>query len=224
MSASDLFGRRRSYPDSFLVKGRRPTAHSNSQQGCLWPRASTTPRARRRKIYHQRYPTASLPLKRNGSSSAWHPFLLCSGKLKKKTCGTHTQTHPTRTCSPFTANIYFPVIPALSREFHKSIELINLTVTMYMVFQGICACITQSAIGTISYCSLPHKRTSSDALGNTVRPSRAQANYDLMSSNPDIILRRARPSPNLRLLALDALTVFPSSGISEHLRSWYVSE
>lgn len=41
--------------------------------------------------------------------------------------------------SPLTANIYFPAIPVISREFHKSIELINLTVTVYMVTQGICA-------------------------------------------------------------------------------------
>ncbi|KAI0275306.1 MFS general substrate transporter [Gloeopeniophorella convolvens] len=39
--------------------------------------------------------------------------------------------------SPLTANIYFPAIPVMSRDFHKSIELINLTVTMYMVMQGI---------------------------------------------------------------------------------------
>ncbi|KAI9454143.1 MFS general substrate transporter [Lactarius psammicola] len=39
--------------------------------------------------------------------------------------------------SPFTANIYLPVIPTVSRDFHKSIELINLTVTMYMVMQGL---------------------------------------------------------------------------------------
>ncbi|KAI0347750.1 MFS general substrate transporter [Trametopsis cervina] len=39
--------------------------------------------------------------------------------------------------SPLTANIYFPAIPTLSDEFHKSVELINLTVTMYMVLQGI---------------------------------------------------------------------------------------
>ncbi|KAI0285474.1 hypothetical protein BGY98DRAFT_930456 [Russula aff. rugulosa BPL654] len=38
--------------------------------------------------------------------------------------------------SPFTANIYFPAIPVISTDFHKSIELINLTVTMYMVMQG----------------------------------------------------------------------------------------
>ncbi|KAJ3481727.1 hypothetical protein NLI96_g7463 [Meripilus lineatus] len=39
--------------------------------------------------------------------------------------------------SPFTANIYFPAIPSMSEAFNKSIELINLTVTMYMLFQGI---------------------------------------------------------------------------------------
>jgi hypothetical protein len=40
--------------------------------------------------------------------------------------------------SPFTANIYFPAIPVISADFHKSVELINLTVTVYMVMQGLC--------------------------------------------------------------------------------------
>ena len=40
--------------------------------------------------------------------------------------------------SPFTANIYFPAVPVISRDFHKGVELINLTVTMYMVMQGLC--------------------------------------------------------------------------------------
>ncbi|KAF8960020.1 MFS general substrate transporter [Flammula alnicola] len=39
--------------------------------------------------------------------------------------------------SPLTANIYFPAIPTLSIAFNKSTELINLTVTMYIVLQGI---------------------------------------------------------------------------------------
>ncbi|KAF7357983.1 MFS domain-containing protein [Mycena venus] len=39
--------------------------------------------------------------------------------------------------SPLSSNIYFPVIPTLSEVFHKPIELINLTVTMYIVFQGL---------------------------------------------------------------------------------------
>ena len=40
--------------------------------------------------------------------------------------------------SPFTANIYLPAIPTIANAFHRSIEDINLTVTVYMVFQGVC--------------------------------------------------------------------------------------
>jgi len=39
--------------------------------------------------------------------------------------------------SPFTANIYFPAIPTLAAAFHRSIEDINLTVTVYMIVQGV---------------------------------------------------------------------------------------
>jgi len=39
--------------------------------------------------------------------------------------------------SPLTANIYLPAIPVMAAAFHKSTELINVTVTVYMVFQGI---------------------------------------------------------------------------------------
>ncbi|KAJ7252085.1 major facilitator superfamily domain-containing protein [Mycena haematopus] len=39
--------------------------------------------------------------------------------------------------SPLSANIYFPAIPTLAIAFNKSIELINLTVTLNMVFQGL---------------------------------------------------------------------------------------
>ncbi|KAG6866038.1 hypothetical protein C0991_009135, partial [Blastosporella zonata] len=39
--------------------------------------------------------------------------------------------------SPLTSNIYFPAIPTISRAFNKSTELINLTVTMYIVMQGL---------------------------------------------------------------------------------------
>jgi hypothetical protein len=66
-------------------------------------------------------------------------FFRCVLFLSKKTCQRSRELARTVTCSPFTANIYLPVIPAVSRDFHKSIELINLTVTMYMIFQGICA-------------------------------------------------------------------------------------
>ncbi|KIK94767.1 hypothetical protein PAXRUDRAFT_827690 [Paxillus rubicundulus Ve08.2h10] len=39
--------------------------------------------------------------------------------------------------SPLTANIYLPAIPTIATAFDKSIELINLTVTVYMVLQGV---------------------------------------------------------------------------------------
>ncbi|KAJ7028578.1 MFS general substrate transporter [Mycena alexandri] len=39
--------------------------------------------------------------------------------------------------SPLSANIYFPAIPTIAVAFDKSIELINLTVTLNLVFQGI---------------------------------------------------------------------------------------
>ncbi|PPQ79104.1 hypothetical protein CVT25_002897 [Psilocybe cyanescens] len=39
--------------------------------------------------------------------------------------------------SPLTATIYYPEIPILSQVFGKSTELINLTVTAYVVLQGI---------------------------------------------------------------------------------------
>jgi MFS family permease len=38
--------------------------------------------------------------------------------------------------SPLTANVYLPAIPAVADAFHKSVSLINLTVTVYMIFQG----------------------------------------------------------------------------------------
>ncbi|KAI6012499.1 major facilitator superfamily domain-containing protein [Pisolithus orientalis] len=39
--------------------------------------------------------------------------------------------------SPLAAMTYMPAIPVIAADFHKSVELINLTVTVYMVFQGI---------------------------------------------------------------------------------------
>ncbi|KAF9550043.1 MFS general substrate transporter [Agrocybe pediades] len=39
--------------------------------------------------------------------------------------------------SPLTATIYYPAIPLLTKAFHKSTELINLTVTTYVILQGV---------------------------------------------------------------------------------------
>ncbi|KAF4472496.1 MFS multidrug transporter [Fusarium albosuccineum] len=41
------------------------------------------------------------------------------------------------TFSGFASNIYFPALPTISHDFDTSIELINLTVTSYLIFQGI---------------------------------------------------------------------------------------
>lgn len=52
---------------------------------------------------------------------------------------------PANTLSPLTANIYLPAIPTMAAAFHKSTELINITVTVYMIFQGICELLILSA-------------------------------------------------------------------------------
>jgi multidrug resistance protein len=39
--------------------------------------------------------------------------------------------------SPLPANIYFPAIPTLAKEFHQTIESMNQTVTVYLIFQGL---------------------------------------------------------------------------------------
>ncbi|TCD66496.1 hypothetical protein EIP91_001321 [Steccherinum ochraceum] len=39
--------------------------------------------------------------------------------------------------SPLTSNSYFPAIPTIANVFHVDTELVNLTVTVYMIFQGV---------------------------------------------------------------------------------------
>jgi MFS family permease len=39
--------------------------------------------------------------------------------------------------SPFSSNIYYPAIRIIQEDMHVSSNMINLTITMYMVFQGI---------------------------------------------------------------------------------------
>lgn len=39
--------------------------------------------------------------------------------------------------SPLPANIYFPAIPTLAKAFSRSLDAINQTVTIYLIFQGI---------------------------------------------------------------------------------------
>ncbi|KUJ12303.1 MFS general substrate transporter, partial [Mollisia scopiformis] len=48
--------------------------------------------------------------------------------------------------SPLTANVYYPAIVELSHEFHVSTDLINLTITVYLILQGL----APTFIGSIS--------------------------------------------------------------------------
>lgn len=43
----------------------------------------------------------------------------------------------TMLASPLTATIYLPLLPLLATHFHVSIQAINLTITLYLVFQAI---------------------------------------------------------------------------------------
>lgn len=43
----------------------------------------------------------------------------------------------TMLASPLTATIYFPLLPSLAQHFHVSIQSINLTITIYIIFQAI---------------------------------------------------------------------------------------
>ncbi|KAL2813361.1 major facilitator superfamily domain-containing protein [Aspergillus granulosus] len=43
----------------------------------------------------------------------------------------------TTTFSGFALNIYFPALPIIANDLHVSIELVNLSVTCYLIFQGL---------------------------------------------------------------------------------------
>ncbi|CAL8582713.1 hypothetical protein XPA_008361 [Xanthoria parietina] len=43
----------------------------------------------------------------------------------------------TMLASPLTATIYLPLLPLLAAHFHVSLQAINLTLTLYIVFQAI---------------------------------------------------------------------------------------
>ncbi|KAK2596445.1 hypothetical protein N8I77_013335 [Diaporthe amygdali] len=48
--------------------------------------------------------------------------------------------------SPLSANIYFPAITHISQDLHVSLELVNLTITAYLI----CQCITPSITGDLA--------------------------------------------------------------------------
>lgn len=48
--------------------------------------------------------------------------------------------------SPLSANIYFPAVTYISQDFQVSLELVNLTITAYLI----CQCITPSITGDLA--------------------------------------------------------------------------
>lgn len=67
-----------------------------------------------------------------------HRIDYCYGKLLQ-VCGITpcSQYTDLTMLSPLASNLYLPAIPEIGRAFNKSTELINLTVTVYVVLQGI---------------------------------------------------------------------------------------
>ena len=43
----------------------------------------------------------------------------------------------TKVVSGFASNIYFPALPTIARDLNVPVELVNLTVTSYLIFQGL---------------------------------------------------------------------------------------
>jgi MFS family permease len=58
-----------------------------------------------------------------------HELTTCETPFKNLTEG--------QTVSGFASNIYFPAIPTIAQDLDVSTELINLTVTSYLIFQGL---------------------------------------------------------------------------------------
>lgn len=51
--------------------------------------------------------------------------------------GSHSSVDTSSAVSGFASNIYFPALPTIAHDLDVSIELVNLTVTTYLIFQGI---------------------------------------------------------------------------------------
>lgn len=49
----------------------------------------------------------------------------------------HLRFTDTTTVSGFASNIYFPALPTIANDLTVSLELVNLTVTSYLIFQGL---------------------------------------------------------------------------------------
>ena len=115
--------------------------------------------------------------------------------------------------SPLTANIYFPAIPTISSAFHKSTELINLTVTVYMVVQGICAF---SKLSIQMYMYILIRGCSAHVLGYPVRPLGQTAYVHRLHDSPFRCLRGTSSRPHGCLLVTHGPSVFASGWFCQH--------
>ncbi|KAF9632799.1 Major facilitator superfamily [Lasiodiplodia theobromae] len=76
--------------------------------------------------------TTSPPANRPADQPSLYESLSCSRRLQLMLLvGFATIT------SPLTATIYFPLLPLLRAHFHTSAQAINLTITLYVVFQAL---------------------------------------------------------------------------------------
>lgn len=124
--------------------------------------------------------------------------------------------------SPLTANVYFPAITTIADAFHVSVQNINLTVTVYMIFQGISA---SNPIDSchIVYLHLPIENISSYILGYNSGPLRTKTIVHTLPFYLAFNLHRTRAHPNVRILVSSTTQMHTSSRFSEYGRSRHVS-
>ena len=76
-------------------------------------------------------PPPKLPLSTKPSKPLYTTFTPREKRLLTLLLGLTTIT------SPLTATIYFPLLPLLSTHYHASTQAINLTITIYIIFQAL---------------------------------------------------------------------------------------
>ncbi|KAH6964868.1 major facilitator superfamily domain-containing protein [Fusarium venenatum] len=79
-------------------------------------------------------PVAPKPPVDSSSSTSEEPYSIFD---KRQIALIVTLVSVAATFSGFASNIYFPALPTIAHDLDVSIELINLTVTSYLIFQGL---------------------------------------------------------------------------------------
>ena len=128
---------------------------------------------------------------------------------------------PVRDASSYGSWTETYIIPVMAEQFHKSTEQINLTVTVYMVFQGgkrekqlevrLCA---DTAILV----------SDSNAFWEFGGQVWTKTDISSMLGDPSAFLCRFSSLSNQRLLAAHASSLYSSRGICEHSRIRHVAD